>query len=52
MAVSIMGLSTLGVKLSYGVETTADTKPSTFTVLDRINAIGGISMDTEQIDRI
>lgn len=50
MAVSVMGLSTLGITLGYGVETTANTKPSAFTRLDRINAIGGITMDTEQID--
>ena len=50
MAVQISGLSTLGVCLGYGVETTANTKPSSFTQLERINNIGGISMETEQID--
>lgn len=50
MAVSTMGLSTLGIQLGYGVETTANTKPSSFTQLDRINAIGGISLETETID--
>ena len=45
-----MGLSTLGVTFGYGVETTAGTKPSSFTQLDRINSIGGISLSTEQID--
>ena len=45
-----MGLSTLGITFGYGVETTAGTKPSAFTQLDRINNIGGISMDVEQID--
>ena len=50
MAVSIMGLSTLGITFGYGVETSAGTKPATFTQLERINNIGGISMDTEQID--
>ena len=44
------GISTLGVKLSYGVETTAGTKPTAFDVLHRINQIAGISLDTEQID--
>lgn len=48
--VNISGLSTLGIKLAYGVETSANTKPSAFTQLERINSIGGISMDTEQID--
>ena len=45
-----MGLSTLGITFGYGVESTAGTKPSSFTQLDRINNIGGISMDVEQID--
>lgn len=43
-------LTTLGVTFSYGVETTAETKPTTFTQLKRCNAIGGISLETEQID--
>lgn len=43
-------LTTLGVTFSYGVETTAGTKPTTFTQLKRCNAIGGISLETEQID--
>ena len=47
---ALAGISTLGVKLFYGVEGTAGTKPATFTQLTRINAIGGISQDTEQID--
>lgn len=45
-----MGLSTLGITFGYGVESTAGTKPSSFTQLDRINNIGGIAMDVEQID--
>ena len=45
-----MGLSTLGITFGYGVESTAGTKPASFTQLDRINNIGGISMDVEQID--
>ena len=45
-----MGLSTLGITFGYGVETTAGTKPASFTQLDRINNIGGIAMDVEQID--
>ena len=47
---ALAGISTLGVTLSYGVETVAGTKPSTFLTLSRINAIGGITQDTEQID--
>lgn len=46
----IAGLSTLGMRLFYGVETAEGTKPSTFTELSRINSIGGISIDVETID--
>lgn len=46
----VAGISTLGVTFGYGVETEAGTKPTTFTRLDRINAIGGITMETETID--
>lgn len=44
------GISTLGITFGYGVETTAGTKPTTFTQLNRINAIGGITIENEQID--
>lgn len=47
---SIAGRSTLGVEFSYGKESTAGTKPSTFTRLDRINAIGGITISPATID--
>lgn len=50
MSATVMGLSTLGITFGYGVETTAGTKPASFTQLNRINNIGGISMDVEQID--
>lgn len=50
MAVAISGISTLGVVFSYGVETTAGTKPATFTQLPRCNSISGIELDTETID--
>lgn len=50
MAVAISGISTLGVIFSYGVETTAGTKPATFTQLPRCNSISGIELDTETID--
>ena len=43
-------LTTLGVTFGYGIETTAGTKPTTFTQLKRCNSIGGISLETEQID--
>lgn len=47
---TLAGLSTLGIQLAVGVETSKGVKPSTFTYLDRINSIGGITMDVEQID--
>lgn len=50
MSATVMGLSTLGITFGYGVETVAGTKPASFTQLNRINNIGGISMDVEQID--
>lgn len=50
MSTTISGVSTLGVTLSYGVETTAGTKPETFTLLPRVNAISGIELDVETID--
>ena len=50
MSATVMGLSTLGISFGYGSESTAGVKPSSFTQLDRINNIGGISMDVEQID--
>ena len=49
-AATISGLSTLGVVLGYAVETTVGTKPEAFTALDRINGIGGLSLDPEAID--
>lgn len=50
MSATIMGLSTLGITFGYGSEGTAGQKPASFTQLDRINSIGGISMDVEKID--
>lgn len=44
------GLTTLGVKVGYGAEETAGTKPGTLTTLTRINSIGEISIDNESID--
>lgn len=43
------GISTLGVKLGYGIGTVAD-KPDSFKWLERVNSIGGITLETEQID--
>ncbi|MBO5922810.1 MAG: hypothetical protein J6Q48_10555 [Bacteroidaceae bacterium] len=50
MAVNTAGVSSLGVKLGYAVEATKGEKPSAFTWLERCNSIGGITLDTEQID--
>lgn len=44
------GISTLGITFGYGVETTAGTKPTAFTQLHRINKLGGITIENEQID--
>lgn len=50
MAVQEAGLSTLGVKFGYAVETTAGTKPSSFTWIERCNSISGIELPVETID--
>lgn len=44
------GISTLGVKIGYAVETVAGTKPTTFKQLYRINATDEIAIETENID--
>lgn len=44
------GISTVGIKFGYALESTAGTKPSSFTMLNRINNIAGIDLSTEQID--
>lgn len=44
------GVSSLGITVSYGIETVAGEKPSNFTLLNRINAIGGITIEPETID--
>lgn len=44
------GISSLGIKLAYGVEETLGVKPSAFSVLHRINSIGGITVEPETID--
>lgn len=50
MADAVAGLSTLGVTFSYGVETTAGTKPTSFKLLTRINSIDEITVTPEAID--
>lgn len=46
----LAGISTLGITFGYGVESVAGTKPTGFTQLHRINSIGGITIENEQID--
>lgn len=43
------GIASLGVKLGYGIGSMT-TAPATYTWLERVNSIGGISLETEQID--
>lgn len=45
-----MDLTTLGIKVGWGVETTAGTKPTAFTWIQRCNKIAGISVTKEKID--
>lgn len=47
---AVAGISSLGITFGYGTETTAGTKPTTFKQLTRINSIGGITIEPEQID--
>ena len=47
---AVAGLSTLGVTFGYGTESTAGNKPSTFTQLTRVNQIGAITLENQQID--
>ena len=46
------GVSTNGITFSYGIggNSKEGTKPTSMTLLDRINAIGGISITDEVID--
>ena len=47
MAVTQMGLSTLGITFGYAV---GSTKPSSFTQLERIVSIGEAAVENEKID--
>lgn len=44
------GLSSLGITFGWGAETTAGEKPTTFKQLHRINALGEVNIENEQID--
>ena len=50
MVVNEAGVSSLGIRLGYAAETAAGTKPTVFKWLERCNSIGGIALETEQID--
>lgn len=47
---AVTGLSSLGITFGWGVETTAGQKPATFNKLTRINSLGEITVENEQID--
>lgn len=47
---ALAGLSSLGITFGWGVETTAGQKPATFKQLHRINSLGEINIENEQID--
>lgn len=47
---AVAGISSLGVTFGYGVETTAGTKPASFKRLTRINNIGAVTIEPEQIE--
>lgn len=50
MASTRVDLSTIGIKFGYAVETTAGTKPSAFTQIEKCKSIGGISLEADNID--
>lgn len=47
---ALAGVSTIGIEFGYALESKAGEKPAAFKKLTRINAIGGITLETEQID--
>ena len=47
---ALKGLSSLGVKVGYALETEAGKKPSAFTLLTRISSVGDINLSPETID--
>ena len=46
---ALAGVSTLGITFGYGVESSSGTKPTNFKQLNRMNSIGGISIEPERI---
>lgn len=49
-ATTTMGISSIGAKFGWAVETTAGTKPAAFTQIERCNSIDGIEISIETID--
>lgn len=47
---NVPGISTLGMKLGYAIETTAGVEPTEYIHLQRANSIGAIDLTTETID--
>lgn len=47
---NVPGISTLGMKLGYAIETTAGVAPTEYIQLQRANSIGPIDLTTETID--
>lgn len=47
---NVPGISTLGMKLGYAIETTAGVAPTEYIHLQRANSIGAIDLTTETID--
>lgn len=47
---ALAGVSTLGMKFGWAVESTKGVKPASFAQLTRISDVAGISLDTEQLD--
>jgi len=45
-----MDLTTIGIKVGWAVETTAGTRPTTFTQIARCKKIAGVSLTTDKID--
>lgn len=44
------GISSLGIIVGYGVETTVGTKPAAFTALTRCASVGSLSLTNENLD--
>lgn len=47
---SVPGISTIGITVHYGIETSPGIEPTNWNQLTRINAIAGINVEVETID--